>query len=82
MTNLLKIEVDNEMSTGYVTFSRGEVSQTLALGDDLNIDLDRTGKVIGLELLDLEVQLPEDRLVREFKLDSAVVKRLNEGYFR
>ena len=82
MTNSLKIEIDNEMETGYVTFSRSEVHRTVSLDELINLDLDKAGAVVGLELLALEATLPQERLVEEFGLDASLVKKLSVGLFR
>jgi uncharacterized protein YuzE len=82
MTTSIRIDVDNEMSTGYVSFSRLEVSRTVSISDLVNLDLDLSGNVVGLELLDLNAKLPEGRLVKEFRLDANLVQKLNAGLFR
>jgi uncharacterized protein YuzE len=81
MTTPLQIEVDTELSVGYVTFARGEVARTVALSDCLNIDLDESGSVLGLELLSLSAALPQQRLIDEFHLDEEFITKLGSGFF-
>jgi uncharacterized protein YuzE len=63
----------------YVTFSAGPVAKTVAINEDLNIDLDADGNVLGIEYLNLQVELPEARLIDEFKMDAGLVHKLNRG---
>jgi len=74
----ITLEVDPEFSTGYVSFSKGNVANTVALSSDLNLDLDSNGSVLGLELLHLDAKLPINRLVSEFGLDGDMLEKLSE----
>lgn len=81
MISDINIELDTEISTGYITFSKGLVASTVALTDELNIDLDAQGKVVGLELLQLDARVPKERLVTEFHLDAQLIEKLSNGFF-
>ena len=81
MISDINIELDTEISTGYITFSKGLVASTVALTDELNIDLDAQGKVVGLELLQLDAKVPKERLVTEFHLDAQLIEKLSNGFF-
>lgn len=81
MISDIKIELDTEISTGYITFNKGLVASTVSLTDELNIDLDAQGKVVGLELLQLDAKVPKERLVSEFHLDAQLIEKLSNGFF-
>lgn len=48
----MKIEYDNEIDALYIRLQEKYVDQTLEIAEGLNIDLDASGKMVGLEVLD------------------------------
>ena len=57
----MNIEFDKEADAAYVYFKEiedGEVAETISLNDSVNIDLDKNGKVLGIEILDASEHLP------------------------
>jgi len=57
----MRIEFDKEADAAYIYFkdiSAGEVAQTISLNDSVNVDLDKDGKTIGIEILDASKNLP------------------------
>ncbi len=48
----MKIEYDNEIDTLYIRLQEKYVDRTLEIVECLNIDLDASGKMIGIEVLD------------------------------
>ena len=53
--------MDKEADAAYIYFkeiSPGEVTQTISLNDSINVDLDKDGKTIGIEILDASKNLP------------------------
>jgi uncharacterized protein YuzE len=48
---MASLEFDDEVNALYVRLRKGKVSSTEPLADNMNIDLDRDGNVLGLELL-------------------------------
>lgn len=48
----MKIEYDNEIDALYIRLQEKYVDKTLEIAEGLNIDLDASGKMIGLEVLD------------------------------
>jgi len=56
----MRTEFDKEADVAYVylkDISENEVKKTLSLNDNINIDLDSEGKVIGIEILDASKNL-------------------------
>ena len=61
----MKITYDKEADAAYIYFkevSTEEVSQTISLNDSVNIDLDKDGKTLGIEILDATKNLPANAL--------------------
>ena len=57
----MKIEYDKNADVAYIYFkeiSEGEVVQTISLNDSVNIDLDKDGRTLGIEILDASKNLP------------------------
>ena len=48
----MKIEYNNEIDALYIRLQEKHVDRTLEIEEGLNIDLDASGKMIGLEVLD------------------------------
>ena len=61
----MKITFDKEADAAYIYFkeiSPGEVSKTISLNDSVNIDLDSSGKTLGIEIIDASRNLPASAL--------------------
>ncbi len=57
----MRIEFDKEADAAYIYFKEienGEVAETITLNDSMNVDLDKEGKVLGIEILDASEHLP------------------------
>ena len=57
----MKITLDKEADAAYIYFkeiSDGEVANTISLNESVNIDFDKDGKTIGIEILDASKNLP------------------------
>ena len=48
----MKIEYDNEIDAVYIRLQEKCVDRTVEIEEGLNIDFDKSGKMIGLEVLD------------------------------
>ncbi len=48
----MKIEYDNEIDALYIRLQEKYVDRTVEIEEGLSIDLDKSGKMIGLEVLD------------------------------
>jgi uncharacterized protein YuzE len=61
----MKISLDTEADAAYIYFkdiTPGEVDKTISLNDSINIDLDKDGKTLGIEILDASKNLPVNTL--------------------
>lgn len=57
----MKVEIDREADAAYIYFKEikeGEVASTISLNECINIDLDKEGKTIGIEILEASKNLP------------------------
>jgi len=60
------VELDEASGLAYVRFSDGEVVRTVALTDAINVDLDEYGVAVGIEVLDLDTEMPFQRFITEY----------------
>ena len=61
----MKVEYDKGADAAYIYFkeiSEGEIVQTISLNDSVNIDLDKNGKTLGIEILDASKNLPSNAI--------------------
>jgi uncharacterized protein YuzE len=70
------VELDEASGLAYVRFSDGEVVRTVALTDAINVDLDEYGVAVGIEVLDLDTEMPFQRFITEYHVPSAHVEVL------
>ena len=54
----MKIEYDREVDALYVRLQEKYVARTVEIEEGLNLDLDASGKLIGLEILDATERYP------------------------
>ncbi|PIN93736.1 DUF2283 domain-containing protein [Candidatus Pacearchaeota archaeon CG10_big_fil_rev_8_21_14_0_10_31_24] len=57
----MRTEFDKEADAAYFYFKEiadGEVVETITLNDSVNVDLDKNGKILGIEILDASEHLP------------------------
>lgn len=47
----MKIEYDREVDALYIRIQKKEVSQTKEVAEGINLDIDKDGKIIGLEII-------------------------------
>jgi len=69
----MKITLDKEADAAYIYFkeiSEGEVTNTISLNESVNIDFDKDGKTIGIEILDASKNLPLSALKSAIVISS------------
>jgi len=66
----MEIKFDKEADALYLEFSNAEFAKNKKIDSTTIIDLDKEGKIIGIELLDVSKSIPKDFL------SSIIVKNL------
>ena len=63
----MKIEYDKEVDAAYIylktTIKDGEVKETIELNDNIVLDLEEKGKIIGIEILEASKVLNKKALI-------------------
>lgn len=72
----LTVDLDLDAYTGYIGLSDNDVVRTRQLNDEVLVDLDEFGMVVGIEFLRLDAEIPFSRLTDEFHVHSDVVERI------
>jgi uncharacterized protein YuzE len=72
----VRVVLDVEAGLAYVTLSDAGVARTVALTDAINLDLDEFNVVVGMEVLDLDAEIPFSRLVDDFHVPTTTVEIL------
>ncbi len=58
----MKITYDKEADAMYIEFSDADFSSNKKIDDNTIIDLDKDGKIIGIELLEVSERIPKKAL--------------------
>jgi uncharacterized protein YuzE len=73
--------LDSASNAAYITFTDSEVAKTVDASEYANVDLDKDGKIIGIEFLTLDVpdELLDSLIVfDELKDESELLNKLIE----
>ena len=54
----MEIRFDQEADALYIQFQTGKVKETLKLRDGILIDVDKKGRLFGIEILDVSQRIP------------------------
>ncbi len=57
----MKIEYDKTADAVYIRIKKGVVKKTARLSNLINADLDKNGKVLGVEILKASLKLSKDK---------------------
>lgn len=58
----MKIQYDKIADAIYLYLKKGKVSKTIKMEDRLIVDIDKNGKIIGLEILGISSQVPKKEI--------------------
>lgn len=64
----MKIEYDKIADAIHVYLKKGKVAKTVRMQNRLNVDVDKQGKIIGIEILDDSSQLPKGKTGRSIEV--------------
>lgn len=60
----MKITYDKIASAAYMTLRKGKVTKTVEMSENVIIDLDKKGNLVGIEMLNASNQLPKQGLTK------------------
>ena len=72
----IELTIDQSANSAYIRLLNKPVKSSKVVNDDIIIDLDDMNLVIGIEILDLEAEIPFTELMSEFHVHSSTVELL------
>ncbi|MCX6712492.1 MAG: DUF2283 domain-containing protein [Candidatus Vogelbacteria bacterium] len=60
----MNINYDKTADAVYINLKKGKVAKTAKLAERLLVDLDKSGKILGLEILDASSQIAKNKMGR------------------
>ncbi|MGB3956166.1 MAG: DUF2283 domain-containing protein [Brooklawnia sp.] len=72
MTNAV-LTIDRDADAAYLRLGDGAVASTVNVSRGVLVDLDEFNVAVGIEVLELDVEIPFDQLVREYHIPSSTV---------
>ena len=58
----MKIQYDKLADAMYIYFAKGTIKKTIKMKNRLVVDLDKNGKIVGLEILGVSTQMPKNKI--------------------
>lgn len=75
-TTTISVSIDNEADAAYISLSHDPVHRTVSVSDEVNVDLNDMGVVVGIEVLSLAADIPYADLIALHHVHSVVVENL------
>lgn len=72
----IEITIDPQVDAAYIQLTPKTVTTTIALTEDVNIDLDDNRCVVGIEVLTLAAEIPFSDLTTRYHVTSDVIDAL------
>ncbi|HVE96627.1 MAG TPA: DUF2283 domain-containing protein [Pseudonocardiaceae bacterium] len=73
---VVSVKLDRDAGAAYLRLSTNGVARTVAFSEDIYVDLDALGVVVGVELLDLMTPIPMDALASKHPIHSDSIRIL------
>jgi uncharacterized protein YuzE len=70
---VVSVKIDTEVGAAYLRLGRSQVARTVEFDEDIYVDLDQFGVVVGIELLDLDTSQPLDELGTRFHINASAL---------
>src|SRR5262245_9437204 len=67
MNSRIVLNVDTDVGAAYLKLTDEPIVETVEVTPDVQVDVDATGTVVGIELLDLSAEIPTEILNRTFQ---------------
>lgn len=77
----MQLKYDLDVRALYARLSDHAVERTQEIDDNTNVDLDRAGGVVGIEVISIDHAWPLDEILRSFDIPAAEAAQLT-AYFQ
>ena len=72
----IKLTIDRAANSAYIQMQESEIFTSKPIGEDIVLDLDEFGQVVGIEFLDLKAEIPFSYLIDKFHFRAELVDAL------
>jgi uncharacterized protein YuzE len=73
---VVSVKLERDAGAAYLRLSTNSVARTVEFREDIYVDLDAMGVVVGVELLDLTTPIPMDALAAKHHIHSDSIRIL------
>ena len=73
---VVSVKLDRDAGAAYLRLSTNSIARTVECSEDIYVDLDAMGVVVGVELLDLMTPIPMDPLASKHRIHSDAIRIL------
>ncbi len=73
---VLSVKLDRDAGAAYLRLSTSSVARTVEFSEDIYVDLDAMGVVVGVEVLDLTTKIPMGALASKHHIHSDSIRIL------
>jgi hypothetical protein len=73
----IEVQIDLEARAAYVALSANEVARTVEVAPNVLVDLDNLEIAVGIEVLQLDAEIPHEELRSRFHVHSDVIHALD-----
>ncbi|PZS39150.1 MAG: hypothetical protein DLM62_09840 [Pseudonocardiales bacterium] len=73
---VVSVKLDRDAGAAYLRLSTNSVARTVEFNEDIYVDLDAMGVVVGVELLDLMTAIPMDALASKHRIHIDSIRLL------
>jgi len=63
----MKATYDREADAMYISVKKGKVYRTLEVSDAINVDVDKKGRALGVEILYVSAQMPRESIKKAIR---------------
>lgn len=73
---VVSVKLDRDAGAAYLRLSTNSIARTVEFSEDIYVDLDAMGVVVGVELLDLMIPMPINDLASKHHIHSDAIRIL------
>ncbi|MEK6647818.1 MAG: DUF2283 domain-containing protein [Actinomycetota bacterium] len=74
----IELKIDPSVNAAYIRLLSESVACSKAINDDVIVDLNEMGVVVGIEILDLDAEIPFGELTSNFHVHSETIEMLRK----
>lgn len=72
------VTVDHNVGAAYIQLGSNPVAETIEMTPEIQVDIDKLGVAVGIEILSLGANIPITEIATRFHIHSTVVERIRK----